>query len=208
MSVGSRVMRFILVGFSFFGALTMSLVNMSDNVRATETANGNSVSRSFSFKRTRLFKTAEIRFFASTNSTIWTTQELNPALYSVVQNPLPVNEIVYQNNVTIWQTSSENRYVMGQCTWYVYNRRAELGLKTGSLWGDAGNWQYYAAAAGWTVDNIPSIGAVIEWPGHVAVVEKIDWENNRVYISEMNYLWAFNYHEAWVENADQQIYIH
>jgi surface antigen len=206
-----RLARSFLIVFSFLTVLVAESTITKANTLAIVTGNGNSISRSFSFKRTQLFKTAQIRFFASTNSTTWTTQELNSTIYSdapVVEPEVQTSEIVYQNNVTIWQTASTNRYIMGQCTWYAYNRRSELGLKTGSLWGNAGNWQYAAAAAGWTVNNVPSIGAVIEWPGHVAIVERIDWEKNRVYISEMNYLWAYNYHEAWIENADQQTYIH
>jgi len=82
-----------------------------------------------------------------------------------------------------------NRYAFGNCTWYAYERRAALGIPVGSFWGNGGSWAYAAAASGYTVDNIPSAGAILVErgsPGHVAIVESVDSANGSVTLSEMN----------------------
>lgn len=82
-----------------------------------------------------------------------------------------------------------NRYAAGNCTWYAYERRAQLGKPVGSFWGNANTWGMSAAGTGYSVDNAPSAGAVMVdesgWYGHVAIVESVS-ENGDVYISEMN----------------------
>lgn len=85
-----------------------------------------------------------------------------------------------------------NKYAYGYCTWYVYERRAELGRPVGSFWGNANTWDAAASGAGFTVNNTPSAGAVLQTPaggggyGHVAVVESVDDAGN-VHVTEMNY---------------------
>ncbi len=83
-----------------------------------------------------------------------------------------------------------NRYDWGNCTWYAYERRVQLGIPVQSLWGNANTWAYFASISGYQVDRSPSAGAVLVdtsgWYGHVAVVESVDSEGN-VVISEMNY---------------------
>lgn len=87
-----------------------------------------------------------------------------------------------------------NRYDYGYCTWYVYNRRAQLGRPVGSLWGNAVSWVNYARSSGYTVNNTPAVGAVLQIGGsfaggygHVAVVESIGADGS-VTVSEMNYV--------------------
>jgi N-acetylmuramoyl-L-alanine amidase len=85
-----------------------------------------------------------------------------------------------------------NRYAYGYCTWYAYNRRAELGRPVGSFWGDAVTWKSYAMAAGYPVNRTPAAGAVLHDPysappyGHVAVVERVNPDGS-ITVSEMNY---------------------
>ncbi len=85
-----------------------------------------------------------------------------------------------------------NRYDYGYCTWYAYNRRAELGRPVGSFWGNAATWAGFARASGYPVSNTPSIGAVMQDSysaggyGHVAVVESMGADGS-ITISEMNY---------------------
>ena len=81
-----------------------------------------------------------------------------------------------------------NRYAYGNCTWYAYERRAAMGMAVGSFWGNGGSWAYSARAAGYTVNNVPSYGAVLVEsgsPGHVAVVESVSADGT-VVVSEMN----------------------
>lgn len=94
----------------------------------------------------------------------------------------------------IYRASAGNRYTFGYCTWYVYERRAELGRPIGSFWGNASNWAYAASSAGYTVNRTPEVGAIIQnggGLGHVAIVESIA-DNGDITLSEMNYGGGWN----------------
>lgn len=97
----------------------------------------------------------------------------------------------------IYNASVGNRYVYGECTWYAYERRAELGKRVGSLWGNASTWAYFARLAGYRVDQTPAVGAVMQnsggYYGHVAIVESVD-PGKSVTISEMN---AYRFGGGW-----------
>ena len=84
--------------------------------------------------------------------------------------------------------SAGNRYAFGNCTWYVYERRAQLGRPVGSFWGNAATWSSYAGAAGFDVNGTPAPGAIMAnggGYGHVAVVESVN-PGKSITISEMN----------------------
>ena len=83
---------------------------------------------------------------------------------------------------------SGNRYALGNCTWYAYERRAAMGRPIGSLWGNATNWAASARAAGFTVNKTPAPGAVFQYGGgygHVGIVDSVDGEY--LYVTDMNY---------------------
>lgn len=88
--------------------------------------------------------------------------------------------------------ASGNGYAYGYCTYYAYNRRAEIGRPIGGNWGNAVTWASMAAAAGFRVDHKPEAGAVIQngggWGGygHVGVVEKVNSDGSLL-VSDMNY---------------------
>jgi surface antigen len=85
--------------------------------------------------------------------------------------------------------SAGNKYAWGNCTWYAYERRNQMGHPVGSYWGNAKTWAYYARQDGYLVNRTPTAGAVLVdgsgYFGHVAVVESVG-DNGDIVISEMN----------------------
>lgn len=110
-----------------------------------------------------------------------------------------------------------NMYPFSQCTWWVYIRRHQLGLPCGSYFGNARDWAVNAAAAGYVVNHIPSVGAIIVFQpgqagadltyGHVAVVEKVE-NDNSVIISETSAWKDGHIDNRHIYNANQFLFIH
>ncbi len=83
-----------------------------------------------------------------------------------------------------------NGYAYGYCTWYAYNRRAELGRPIGGNWGHAVTWAAYARTAGFRVDRTPEAGAIIHnggGYGHVGIVERVNGDGS-IFVSDMNFV--------------------
>lgn len=80
-------------------------------------------------------------------------------------------------------------YAYGNCTYWAYLRRAQLGEPIPANWGNANTWAVRAQAAGYVVDHTPAVGAIMQTTagqfGHVAVVENVA-TNASWTISEMN----------------------
>ncbi|WP_256083925.1 CHAP domain-containing protein, partial [Staphylococcus aureus] len=93
----------------------------------------------------------------------------------------------YGRSISNGYASGSNLYTSGQCTYYVFDR---VGGKIGSTWGNDSNWASAAASSGYTVNNTPKAGAIMQTPqgyyGHVASVEGVN-SNGSVRVSEMNY---------------------
>ncbi len=79
-----------------------------------------------------------------------------------------------------------NGYVPGYCTWYVANKRIQIGRPLPANLGNAATWDNYAPQ-GW--DRSPRAGDAVvtaeRGAGHVAFVEQVN-EDGSVLVSEMN----------------------
>lgn len=110
-----------------------------------------------------------------------------------------------------------NGYVAGQCTWWAYERRRQMGIGTPSYLGNGGQWYATAPSYGLRVDHSPQVGAAISFLpgqagadgfyGHVGVVEAVN--GNIITISEMNAAggpYVVSYRTLY--NASQFWYVH
>ncbi|HHQ5093680.1 CHAP domain-containing protein [Staphylococcus shinii] len=89
-----------------------------------------------------------------------------------------------------------NTYFYNQCTWYVYNRRKELGLPVKLTFGNGGDWPEKAKQQGYKTGKEPKVGAMVSWPynskdfgsteyGHIAFVEEVH-KDGKIKVSEYN----------------------
>ena len=110
-----------------------------------------------------------------------------------------------------------NAYVAGQCTWWAYDRRRQMGIGTPSYLGNGGQWYITAPSYGLRVDHNPQVGAALSFLpgqagadgfyGHVAVVEAVS--GSTITISEMNASGGpFNVSYRTLYNASQFWYVH
>ena len=110
-----------------------------------------------------------------------------------------------------------NAYAAGQCTYWAYERRRQMGIGTPSYLGNGGFWWRSAPAYGLRVDHTPQVGAALSFLpgqdgadgtyGHVAVVEAV-YGDGTFQISEMNVggLWMMNYRT--LTNLGQYWFVH
>lgn len=93
-----------------------------------------------------------------------------------------------------FRSTGGNGYAFGYCTWYAFERRAQLGRPIGGNWGNASSWAAYARMSGFRVDRKPAVGAIIQnggGAGHVAIVEQV-LPDGTIVLSEMNYAGGWN----------------
>ena len=129
---------------------------------------------------------------ASTTSTATATAATTPA-------PAKAANIVVGGSFAAPNPSfvaALNGGYFGQCTYYMYNRFAQLGapIRTTAL-GNAAEWPANAAAAGYGVSSTPRAGTAIVFQrgvggadpvyGHVGFVERVNADGS-LFISEMN----------------------
>ena len=116
--------------------------------------------------------------------------------------------------------ASLNGGYFGQCTYYVFNRMAQVGTPIGhSMMGNANEWPSYARSYGYSVSRTPAAGTAMVFQsgiggshptyGHVAFVESVNADGS-VYISEMNFvgLNVISYRTIPASVAAQCEYIH
>lgn len=119
-------------------------------------------------------------------------EEERPGYDGGSQGDAPSTPVSSSGGAVASSSNVGNRYDYGYCTWYVYEKRAAIGRSVGSFWGNATSWAGFAMGEGFTVNNTPAPGAVMQssggWGGygHVAFVESVS-ENGDVTVSEMNY---------------------
>lgn len=127
-------------------------------------------------------KTAELqKTIDSLNSKINVLQSYGSGIGGAAQ---PVSSITAASVSSSRAGGGPNAYGYGYCTWYVKNRRPDIG----SYWGNANAWYASAQAAGFATGNDAKPGAIgVSFEGsagHVVYVESVD--GNVVHISEMN----------------------
>ncbi|BBD90681.1 CHAP domain protein [Staphylococcus caprae M23864:W1] len=135
--------------------------------------------------------------------------------YENYETPINVSQTSYDGLKGI--SNAGNLYTDGQCTYYAFNRRAELGKPIGSLWGNASNWAASASQAGFNVNNTPEVGAIFQSGpgqngagayGHVGVVESVN-PNGTLTVSEMNWNGGVNVKSyRTIYNPGSYSYIH
>ncbi len=109
-----------------------------------------------------------------------------------------------------------NAYAAGQCTWWAYERRKQMGIGTPSYLGNGGDWWRNAPSYGLRVDHTPQVGAALSflpgqegasspW-GHVAVVESVG--SNSITISESNVAGLYTITYRTLYNPGRFWYVH
>lgn len=103
-----------------------------------------------------------------------------------------------------------NGYDYGYCTWYVATR-----ISVPANWGNAYTWDNLAPQSGWTVSNVPRVGAVAQsdnmsYLGHVAYVEAVSDDGTMIKYSDMNGLAGYGRvgYSDWVSSTFFQHYIY
>jgi surface antigen len=136
------------------------------------------------------YKASKAQIIASNDAEISGLQVGERIIIPNGQQPAPVYTYTSYYSGFAWGTSAIygfNGYDYGFCTWYVANRRAELGRPVPSNLGDAYTWYTVARNAGLSTGTAPRPGAVmVNQPGdHVAVVEQVNGDGS-FWVSEMN----------------------
>lgn len=119
---------------------------------------------------------------ASSTQAVQTTQ-------TVATSPAVATQTVTTPTVETASTktvySASNTYPVGECTWGAKS----LAPWVGNYWGNANQWLYSAAAAGYSTGTTPQVGAVAVWTsgayGHVAVVTAVN--GSQIQVMESNY---------------------
>lgn len=102
----------------------------------------------------------------------------------------------YKGKIKEWNKKSGNGnfYTPGQCTWYVFAMRLQMGKPISTFWHDAHKWNDKAKSDGFKVGVKPKVGAVLVVEqnssspvyGHVALVTKVN-KDGSFDVTEMNY---------------------
>lgn len=96
---------------------------------------------------------------------------------------------VFNIRRNVKSTTPGNTNAWGNCTWFAWERRYEMGrpLPSGAL-GNAAQWNTSLGAMGYRVDSVPQVGAIFQnggGYGHVGIVEMVQGDGS-IIVSEMN----------------------
>lgn len=140
---------------------------------------------------------------SNTQTTSTTTNHVSTNISNVVTTPVATTPTVtsYVSGSGNFPAPSpsfiarNNGGYPGQCTWYIYNRLAQLGVNIPyRVMGNGGQWGAYARSYGYSVSSTPKAGRVVSFQGgeagsssygHVAFVETVNADGSIV-VSEMN----------------------
>ena len=113
----------------------------------------------------------------------------NAEAYTSTVNPAPEGVKILAD-----YTYPGDNYAPGNCTYWVFARRAMVGLAIPNTFGNANTWDDRARNQGYVVDHVPAQYAIMQTDrgnlGHVAFVESVDLDGTW-HISEMNVLGLF-----------------
>ncbi|OEK66733.1 hypothetical protein AST00_05040 [Staphylococcus equorum] len=149
----------------------------------------------------------------TSNNFVPTTQHTWDYVEKEAANNQNESTQMYSNQYKPTQVASNgsNYYDWGQCTYYAFDRRQQLGKSVGNLWGNANNWASAASNSGYKVNRTPEVGAIFQSNagnyGHVGVVERKNPDGSIV-VSEMNWQGVGQKSYRTIHNTDQYNYIH
>ncbi|MFC3419366.1 CHAP domain-containing protein [Salinicoccus hispanicus] len=108
---------------------------------------------------------------------------------------------------------ANNTYDEGECTYYVFDKVKTQGDMIETSWRHAEFWAARAKTDGYTVNDEPAEGAILQTSrgeiGHVAYIETVN-EDGSIDISEMNYREPYEVTERTItaDRIDEYAYIH
>ncbi|UDI78845.1 CHAP domain-containing protein [Staphylococcus taiwanensis] len=165
-----------------------------------------------SYSENHISETPVTHYQGDNNYKVTTTSApvIHPSTIKTSYTNTSYNEPTHYNNKVVGNQG--NHYYFGNCTYYAFDRRQQLGRSIGSYWGNANNWAYSAKNAGLAVDNRPEVGAIFQtnagYYGHVGVVERVN-QDGSVYVSEMNWNGNFNHvTNRTIKNVSSYNFIH
>lgn len=124
--------------------------------------------------------------------------EVGQMLYDINQVPAIYRERMIFPTFNGQNYNTSASYGMDQCTWYVFNRVAQLGGKVGDYMGNGADWKETGIAQGYQTVTTPKAGYVISFKqgvagyhplyGHVAFVEAVTDEGILISEGDASYL--------------------
>ena len=122
-----------------------------------------------------------------------------------------IDHIKYAEISEVKRIAEPNTYAAGNCTWYAYEKRAEMGEPLTNDLGNANTWALRAYDRGFSVDTVPSTGSVFQTTqgalGHVGIVEAINTDGS-ILVSEMNYVGLGIVSQRVITNVSSYMFIH